>query len=191
MEHQPLHIVLLGAPGCGKGTQAQHISREYQLNHISTGVLFREEIASGSPLGKHIAEIINNGGLCSTEMTLDILARHLKSCNPRNGYIFDGVPRTIEQAEMMDGINYPARFQIDHVVDIHVNEKVSYDRILKRAEIENRADDTIEVLEKRIANYFELTKPLEQYYAAQGKLQTINGMQSIEEVFADICKLLG
>jgi adenylate kinase len=187
---QHFNIVLLGAPGSGKGTQARLISEKYNLDHVSTGELFRQEIASQSPVGLHVKEIIERGNLCPDNLTLDMLVHHINTYVNNNGFIFDGVPRTIDQAKMIDGIGYHQTIPITVVIDIQVDEAEVTDRIVKRSQLEGRSDDVIHILKQRISNYFELTKPLEYYYAEQGKIQTINGMQSIETVFETICSIL-
>jgi adenylate kinase len=187
---QHFNIVLLGAPGSGKGTQAQLLSERYNLDHISTGELFRQEIASQSPIGLRVQEIIEKGNLCPDDLTLDILVAHIDIYTNNNGFIFDGVPRTVDQAKMMDGTGYHKTIPITIVIDIQVDKAEIINRITKRSQLEGRSDDAIHVLEQRISNYSELTKPLESYYARQNKIQTVNGMQSIEAVFNAICNIL-
>jgi len=187
---QHFNIVLLGAPGSGKGTQARLISKRYNLDHVSTGELFRQEIMSKSNIGVHVKEIIEKGNLCPDNLTLDMLVHHINTYTNNNGFIFDGVPRTIDQAKMMDGIGYHTSIPISVIIDIQIKEDAITDRIVKRAKTEGRSDDAIHILKQRIDNYFELTKPLEHYYAKQKKIYTINGMQSVEAVFSAICQIL-
>jgi adenylate kinase len=187
---QHFNIVLLGAPGSGKGTQARLVGKKYNLDHVSTGELFRQEIASQSSIGLHVKEIIEQGNLCPDNLTLDMLVHHIDTYTNNNGFIFDGVPRTIDQAKMMDGSGYHKTIPITVVIDIQVDENEITDRIVKRSQLEGRSDDAIHILKQRVSNYFEQTKPLEHYYAKQGKIQTINGMQSVETVFQAICNIL-
>ncbi|MDR1346065.1 MAG: adenylate kinase [Bacteroidales bacterium] len=187
---QHFNIVLLGAPGSGKGTQARLISEKYNLDHISTGELFRQEIASQSSIGRHVKEIIEKGNLCPDDLTLDMLVAHIDNYTNNNGFIFDGVPRTIDQAKMMDGIGYHKTISITIVIDIQVDKKEIINRITKRSQLEGRSDDVIHILKQRISNYFELTRPLENYYARQNKIRTVNGMQNVETVFNAICNIL-
>lgn len=190
MSTQQCNIVLLGAPGSGKGTQAPKLMEKYGLFHISTGDMFRKEIASQSPIGLKAKSIIERGELCPDDVTLDMLNSFLSKLGECKGHILDGVPRTIEQAHMMDGINYDKPISISKVIYIKIEEEEIIKRILKRAAELGRTDDTPEVAKNRTAQYFKLTHPLIEYYQKQGKLIEINGMQTIDEVFADICKAL-
>lgn len=190
MNNNQFNIVLLGAPGSGKGTQAPKLMEKFKLHHISTGDMFRKEIASQSPIGIKAKSIIDNGGLCPDDVTLDMLNSYLSKLGECKGYILDGVPRTIEQTQMLDGINYDKPVSISKVVYIKIDEEEIIKRILKRAAELGRTDDTPEVAKNRTEQYFKLTHPLIDYYQKQGKLIEINGMQTIDEVFADICKAL-
>lgn len=190
MNNNQFNIVLLGAPGSGKGTQAPKLMEKFKLHHISTGDMFRKEIASQSPIGIKAKSIIDNGGLCPDDVTLDMLNSYLSKLGECKGYILDGVPRTIEQAQMLDGVNYDKPVSISKVVYIKIDEEEIIKRILKRAAELGRTDDTPEVAKNRTEQYFKLTHPLIDYYKKQGKLIEINGMQTIDEVFADICKAL-
>ncbi|MDR3046158.1 MAG: adenylate kinase [Bacteroidales bacterium] len=181
------NIVLLGAPGSGKGTQAALLKEELDLEHVSTGALFREEIASGSEIGQKAEHLIAKGHLCPDDITLDILNSHIQKHQDKRGFLLDGVPRTLKQAKMMDGIHYEFPVPIALVINIDINDHEVISRIHKRALEENRADDSSnEILEQRMTHYHNLTKPLINYYQKQNKLVIIDGMQSIEKVFADI-----
>ena len=181
------NIVLFGAPGSGKGTQAKLIAEKFGFDHVSTGDLFRYEISHKTPLGLKAQEIINRGDLCPDDITLGMLNNHIQKHSDSKGFIFDGVPRTIKQAEMLDDKNLFKDLNIDMVLYLYVEMEEVERRILKRAQIENRADDTPETVKSRVANFFEQTMPLEEYYNKQGKVIRIDGMQDIEHVFADIC----
>jgi adenylate kinase len=184
------NIVLLGAPGSGKGTQAVLLKQKYSLEHASTGDLYRKEMAANSLLGMRAKEIINRGDLCPDELTLDMLFQFCSSCKNSRGFLLDGVPRTIEQAQMMEGVGYPNIIPVTLAVYLEVNENEVVERLSKRAIELNRADDTPEVIRQRIVNYEMQTRPLIDYYNAQNKLIKVNGMQSVEEVFEDICKMI-
>ncbi len=184
------NIVLFGAPGSGKGTQAKLIAEKFGFDHVSTGDLFRYEISHKTPLGLKAQEIINRGDLCPDDITLGMLNNHIQKHADSKGFIFDGVPRTIKQAEMLDDKNLFKDLNIDMVLYLYVEMEEVERRILKRAQIENRADDTPETVKSRVANFFEQTMPLEEYYNRQGKVIRIDGMQDIEHVFADICKAI-
>jgi len=184
------NIVLLGAPGSGKGTQADLLKQHYHLEHVSTGDLYRKEMASGSPIGIEARQLIDQGHLCPDKMTLDLLHQFCADAQNVRGFLLDGVPRTLEQAQMMDGIGYPHIIPITLVVYIEVDENEVIERLIKRAELLKRTDDTPEVIRQRIENYEIQTKPLIAHYHAQNKLIKVNGMQTVEEVFSDICELI-
>jgi adenylate kinase len=184
------NLVLLGAPGSGKGTQANLLKERYQLIHASTGDLYRKEMAEESLLGLKAKAIINRGELCPDELTLDMLFKFYASHNEARGFLLDGVPRTIEQAQMMEGIGYPHIIPVTLAIYIEVDENEVIERLSNRAVELKRADDTPEVIRQRILNYENQTTPLIEYYRAQNKLIEINGMQLVEEVFADICEKL-
>jgi len=184
------NIVLLGAPGSGKGTQAILLKDKYVLEHASTGDLYRKEMAANSPLGMKAKEIIDRGNLCPDELTLDMLYQFCLKHNNVRGFLLDGVPRTIEQAQMMEGIGYPNIIPVTISVYLEVDGNEVLNRLSKRAVELNRTDDTPEVIRQRIVNYEMQTKPLIEYYRAQNKLIKVNGMQSVEDVFSDICKMI-
>lgn len=184
------NIVLFGAPGSGKGTQAKLIAEKFGFDHVSTGDLFRYEISHKTPLGLKAQEIINRGDLCPDDITLGMLNNHIQKHADSKGFIFDGVPRTIKQAEMLDDKNLFKDLNISMVLYLYVEMEEVEKRILKRAQLENRADDTPETVKARVANFFDHTMPLVDYYKNQGKLIQLNGMQDIEHVFADICKTI-
>lgn len=184
------NIVLFGAPGSGKGTQAKLIAEKFGFDHVSTGDLFRYEISHKTPLGLKAQEIINRGDLCPDDITLGMLNNHIQKHADSKGFIFDGVPRTIKQAEMLDDKNLFKDLNISMVLYLYVEMEEVEKRILKRAQLENRADDTPETVKARVANFFDQTMPLVDYYRNQGKLIQLNGMQDIEHVFADICKTI-
>jgi len=182
------NIVLLGAPGSGKGTQANLLKQRYHLEHISTGDLYRKEIASGSPIGMMAKRIIDKGNLCPDELTLDLLYHFCSSFKNAHGFLLDGVPRTLKQAQMMEGIGYPHIIPITLAIYIKVDEDEVIDRLAKRAILLKRTDDTPEVIRQRFINYESQTKPLIAHYREQNKLIKVNGMQSVEEVFLNICE---
>jgi len=132
--------------------------------------------------------IIEKGNLCPNELTLDMLHEFITDCQNARGFLFDGVPRTIEQAQMMDGVGYHHIIPVTVTIHLDVDENEVVERLAKRAVLLNRTDDTPEVIRQRIVNYENQTKPLVDYYQAQNKLIKVNGLQTIEEVFADICE---
>ena len=184
-------IVLLGAPGAGKGTQAKLIAENFHFAHISTGDLFRNNIKNSTPLGLEAKSYIDRGALCPDSLTINMLHDHLQKlpCDIQ-GCILDGVPRTIEQANMLAGIDYSHQLPINLVVNLVVDQDEISKRMIKRAEIEHRSDDTPEVIKQRLANYFAQTKPLEDYYAAKGILRNVDGIGTVEEIFARVADVI-
>lgn len=184
-------IVLLGAPGAGKGTQAKLIAEKFHFAHISTGDLFRNNIKNSTSLGLEAKSYIDRGALCPDSLTINMLHDHLQKlpCDIQ-GCILDGVPRTIEQANMLAGIDYPHQLPINLVVNLVVDKDEISKRMIKRAEIEHRSDDTPDVIKQRLANYFAQTKPLEDYYAAKGILSNVDGMGTVDEIFARLADVI-
>lgn len=184
-------IVLLGAPGAGKGTQAKLIAEKFHFAHISTGDLFRNNIKNSTSLGLEAKSYIDRGALCPDSLTINMLHDHLQKlpCDIQ-GCILDGVPRTIEQANMLAGIDYPHQLPINLVVNLVVDQDEISKRMIKRAEIEHRSDDTPDVIKQRLANYFAQTKPLEDYYAAKGILSNVDGMGTVDEIFARLADVI-
>lgn len=189
METKKFNIVLLGTPGSGKGTQAKMIAEKYNLKHVSTGELFRKEISLHNALGIQAQSYIDRGELCPDTLTLDMLNDYLNHFSDAKGYILDGVPRTIKQAQLLDGVGYDKKITIDLVIYLAVNQREIEKRMLERAKLEGRSDDTPEVIKNRINNYFAQTKPLESYYQ-KDKIFRINGMNEPEEVFKDVCTVI-
>lgn len=183
-------IVMLGAPGSGKGTQAKILAQKFNLAHISTGDLFRKQIASGNALGQEAKSYIDRGALCPDSLTINMLHDFLSTMPEVEGYILDGVPRTTDQADMLAGKGMDKTLPIDLVLNLNVDKDELKSRMLKRAAIEGRSDDTPEIIEKRMANYFAQTKPLEEYYEKKGILRQIHGMGSVESITADLAKAI-
>ncbi len=184
------NIVLLGAPGSGKGTQADLIKRRYNLHHVSTGDLYRQEIAAGTELGITAKELIDKGELCPDELTLNMLYEYLSHHTRTKGFILDGVPRTIQQAKMMEGEGFDHIIDIKMAIYIKVEKDIVAERLFKRAELIGRSDDSPEVIKQRIINYENLTYPVAKYFRQKGLLHKIDGMRPIEEVFHDICQAI-
>lgn len=184
------NIVLLGPPGCGKGTQSELIEKKYGFSHISTGQLFRQEIAEGTHNGLKAKAIIESGKLCPDTITLDMLCNYINQLNNSKGLILDGVPRTITQAEMLEGIHYDKTLKINLVIYFKVAEEESIRRILLRGQSSGRADDNHDTVQKRLHEYYKLTKPLAEYYYHRNKFEIIDGMRSINDVFQDVVKAI-
>ena len=190
MQKKTFNIVFFGSPGCGKGTHAAEVAERYHLQTISTGELYRNEIAAQTELGILAKKLIDAGQLCPDELTLNMLHNHIESMPETNGFILDGVPRTQKQAEMMDGIGYDKPINIDMVLYLEVTEEEAVRRILERSAISGRADDTLEVIKSRLENYAKLTQPLADYYEKQNKLYRVDAMSTIEVVSERIYKVL-
>ncbi len=183
-----LNVIIFGAPGTGKGTQSQNIIEKYQLVHLSTGDILREEIKNGSPVGLAAKKYIDDGLLVPDSVIFDLLFDRTSKNTNSKGFIFDGFPRNNVQAEILDEKLAEMQTPISLVLYLDVTEEELFKRILLRAQISGRADDTAEVIKKRIEVYTQQTQPLLDYYRQQGKLIPIAGMGTIEEVFALIEK---
>ena len=183
-----LNVIIFGAPGTGKGTQSQNIIEKYQLVHLSTGDILREEIKNGSPVGLAAKKYIDDGLLVPDSVIFDLLFDRTSKNTNSKGFIFDGFPRNNVQAEILDQKLAEMQTPISLVLYLDVTEEELFKRILLRAQISGRADDTAAVIKKRIEVYTQQTQPLLDYYRQQGKLIPIAGMGTIEEVFALIEK---
>jgi adenylate kinase len=181
-----LNIIIFGAPGTGKGTQSQNIVDRYKLVHLSTGDILREEMKNQSQIGLNAKQYIDAGQLVPDSVIIDLLFDRASKYNGVKGYIFDGFPRTPLQAEKLDETVEKNNTPISMVLYMDVTEEELTKRILYRSLNSGRADDTEEVIKKRVEVYNQQTKPLLEYYRKQGKLITIHGMGTIDEVFAKI-----
>ena len=181
----------MGGPGSGKGTQGSRIADKYNLYHISTGEVLRNEIASGSDLGKLADSYISKGNLIPDELMLrildDILLRH---AHDKEGVIFDGFPRTIAQAEALSDLLKKHGGELDAVIDLDVPEDVLITRMLKRGEETGRADDNIDTIKNRLSVYHERTEPLRGHYKDKGKYMPVDGSGTIEEIFEKLVESL-
>jgi adenylate kinase len=183
-----MRIILLGPPGAGKGTQAQLLTDKHGIVQLSTGDLLRAAVEAGTPIGQRAREIMARGELCPDDLVVSIVSQRVDEPDARPGFIFDGFPRTVGQAQALDRILAEKGLKLDAVVEIKVNEAKLLDRIKNRvAQMKargepTRADDNPDVLRKRLAAYREQTAPLIDYYANKGVLRTVDGMQGITEV---------
>jgi adenylate kinase len=185
------NYVLFGLPGAGKGTQAALIAKKYDFVHISTGDLLRKEIANETEIGKKAKELIEKGNLVDDSMVFDILKNELVRSANAKGFIYDGFPRTLKQAEDLDVLLNNLNQKVDAVICLKLTEEVIIERIRKRAQIEGRADDaSVEIIKQRIANYHTLTEPIREYYRNQQKYFTVDGNTTIEKGFADLCTII-
>ncbi|MBQ2402852.1 MAG: adenylate kinase [Prevotella sp.] len=181
------NIVIFGAPGSGKGTQSDKIIAEFGVEHISTGEVLRAEIKAGTELGKTAALYINDGNLVPDALIIDMLAATLdKKGKDIKGVIFDGFPRTIAQAEALDTMLEERGQKVNVVIGLEVDDEELIKRIVLRGQTSGRADDNEETAKKRLDTYYGQTLPLKDYYVAQGKYAKINGVGSIDSIYANI-----
>jgi len=191
-----MKIILLGPPGSGKGTQAQRLVQRYGIVQLSTGEMLRAAVAAGTPIGLKAKDIMASGGLVPDEVVVGIISDRIDQPDAKNGFILDGFPRTVPQAEALDDLLKHKHMKLDAVIELRVNESALIDRVEKRAEEtrargeEVRVDDTAEVLVKRLAAYRAQTEPLIHYYSEKRKLLTVDGMMTIEEVTREISRIL-
>ena len=183
-----LNIVIFGAPGSGKGTQSERIVEKYGINHISTGDVLRAEIKNGTELGKTAKGYIDQGQLIPDELMIDILASVFDSFKDSKGVIFDGFPRTIAQAEALKKMLAERGQDVSVMVDLDVPEEELMVRLIKRGKDSGRADDNEETIKKRLHGYHSQTAPLIDWYKNEKKYQHINGLGTMEGIFAEICE---
>ena len=209
-----MNMILLGAPGAGKGTQAELLTAKLSIPAISTGNMLREAMRNGSELGQKVKKIMEEGSLVPDDVILDIVADRVAQPDCEKGFILDGVPRTLAQAEALEARG----IQIDHVVSIEIDDAVIANRMTGRrvcgkcgasyhivanppitegicdacqSELVIRKDDAPETVQHRLDVYHELTEVLKDFYAARGKLRLIEGNQPIEDAFKEILKAIG
>lgn len=185
-----LNIVLFGPPGAGKGTQAKKIVEKYNLAHLSTGEMIRKEIANGSEFGKMAAGIIDKGDLLSDEFVVALIENSISQQKGVNGFLFDGFPRTVKQAEILDEMLSKSGHPLNALVSIEVPQEELMRRMLERAKIEGRSDDNEEVIENRFREYKAKTLPVADHYKAQKKCFAVDGHGTVEDVFQMISKIL-
>ncbi len=191
-----MRLILLGPPGAGKGTQAQRLVQKHGIVQLSTGEMLRAAVAAQTPVGLQAKDIMASGALVPDEIVIGIISDRLDQPDMKNGFILDGFPRTVPQAEALDELLKKKHIKLDAVVELRVNESALLNRVESRvAEMrargeEVRIDDTPEVLSKRLASYRSLTEPLIYYYSERRKLLTVDGMMTIEHVTREINRIL-
>lgn len=185
-----LNFVLFGPPGAGKGTQSQKLIDRYQLIHISTGDLFRAHISNQTALGQQVSALIADGQLVPDAITIAMLEEEVDKNPEAKGFIFDGFPRTVPQAAALDEFLESKGSSISGVIALDVDQEELTKRIAERHKQTNRADDQADKLQKRIDEYFSKTIHVLPYYEAQQKLSKVNGIGNIDEIFAELCKVV-
>ena len=213
-----MKIIMLGAPGAGKGTQAKQIADKYHIPHISTGDIFRANIKNGTELGKKAKQYMDQGALVPDELTCDLVMDRIQQDDCKNGFVLDGFPRTIPQAEALDAALEKINEKMDYAIDVDVPDENIVNRMSGRraclncgatyhlisippkvegicdrcgSEIVLREDDKPETVQKRLKVYHEQTQPLIDYYKNQGILKSVDGTQPMDEVFKAIVTILG
>ena len=191
-----MRLILLGPPGSGKGTQAQRLVHRYGIVQLSTGEMLRAAVAAQTPVGLKAKDIMAGGGLVPDEIVVGIISDRLDQPDMAKGFILDGFPRTVPQAQALDDLLKKKHIRLDAVIELRVNESALLARVetrvaqmMERGE-EVRIDDTPEVLSKRLASYRSLTEPLIHYYSERRKLLTVDGMMTIEHVTREINRIL-
>ena len=181
-----MRIILFGPPGCGKGTQATFISESLSIPHLSTGDMLRSAVSSGSEIGLKAKSIMESGGLVSDQIVLSIVEERISKHDCEKGFILDGFPRTVNQAEKLDLL-----LSVNHKLDFVLRIKVDEEEIIKRLIDRAREDDKPEIIKNRFKTYNSETQPLIPYYEERKILFNINGMQKIEKVSEDVKKVIG
>jgi adenylate kinase len=182
----PLDLLLLGVQGSGKGTQAKRLAAEYGLAHVATGDMLRTAMAAGTPLGRRVRPIYDAGELVPDDLMIDLIRERLQSPDTEAGFILDGFPRTMAQADALDAMLSEIERPLSVVFELQVPDEVAIERLHKRAVEEGRADDTADAITKRIELYHRETKPLVSHYRLAGNLVGIHGDRSENEVFSEI-----
>jgi adenylate kinase len=185
-----VNILLLGPQGSGKGTQAKRISEEYGIPQIATGEMFRAAIEAGTELGRRVEPILAGGDLVPDDLTIALIRERLAQPDAQKGFILDGFPRNLAQAEALDELLEELDRPLSVVFEFLISEEECIRRLTKRAELEGRADDTPEAIAKRLQIYHEQTEPLIQHYLATGKVVGIHADRPEDEVFAEIQEAL-
>lgn len=192
-----MNIILLGPPGAGKGTQAKRLVDERNMVQLSTGDMLRAARTSGTEMGRKVAEVMDRGDLVTDEIVIGLIREQLESGQSGGGYIFDGFPRTLAQADALGALLDELGQTLDAAIELQVNDEVLVDRIVGRAKEAAaagqpvRADDNAESLKIRLMAYYKQTSPLIGYYYAKGDLKCVDGLASMDEVAASIARVLG
>jgi len=176
-------VFIVGGPGCGKGTQCEKIVKKYGYCHLSSGDLLRAEVASGSERGQQLQAIMTKGELVPNEMVLDMMKAAIAANPEAKGFLIDGYPRTVDQGKSVEEVVG----ECCKVVYLEADNETMVQRLLERAKTSGRADDNEETIRKRLTVFSEQTKPVVEHYKGVNKVHQVNGLQSIDEVFGDVC----
>lgn len=187
-----MRLILLGPPGAGKGTQAQLLVAKHGIVQLSTGDMLRAAVAAGTDVGRRAKAIMDRGELVSDDVMIEIIADRLDKPDAAKGFILDGFPRTVAQAEALSGLLAKRGLKLDAVIELEVDDEILTDRIVGRAKETGgaRADDNVETLRKRLAVYHAQTAPVAEYYRKKGMLKSVDGMGTVDQVSAAIENLL-
>lgn len=186
-----MRVVLLGPPGAGKGTQASLLCNRFGIAHISTGEILRTAIKEGTPLGKEVAPILASGSLVPDALVIELIRERLLKPDCAKGFVLDGFPRTVEQAKALGVLLQELGLPLTHVLEVKVDDAVLMDRIVKRGQDgSGRADDTNEVVARRLEVYRAQTAPVTAHYETCGKVTTVDGLGEVDDIHRRICDLV-
>jgi adenylate kinase len=186
-----VNLLVLGPQGAGKGTQGKRIAADYGIPHVATGDMFRAAIALGTELGRRVAPILAAGELVPDELTVALIRERLAADDAREGFVLDGFPRNLVQAEALDAMLAGIGRDLDAILYFDLPDEIGFARALNRATEEGRVDDTPEVIRRRLQIYHDETEPVVEHYRATGKLVPLHADRTIEEVYAEIQSALG
>ncbi len=181
-----MNLLVLGPQGAGKGTQAKRIAADYAIPHVSTGDIFREAIAAGTKLGREVEPILASGALVPDDITIALIRERLSDTDALHGFVLDGFPRNAAQATALDDMLAAIGRSLDAILFFDLPDDVATERMLGRAIEENRADDTPEVIARRLATYHAETEPIVEHYRVTGKLVPLHAERTIPEVYAQV-----
>jgi len=184
------NLILFGPPGAGKGTQAVKIAEKFGWKHVSTGDILRAEVSQGTPLGLKVKTVMDAGHLVSDELLIEIMESVFVNNSAVEGFVLDGFPRTLNQAQELDRMLVKHGQEVSLVLALEVDEDELVARLLKRAQDQGRKDDSEEVIKNRLVQYHQHTKPLIDYYQAKKLYQEVHGMGTIDDIFSQLCSVI-
>lgn len=184
------NLILFGPPGAGKGTQAVKIAEKFGWKHVSTGDILRAEVSQGTPLGLQVKSVMDAGHLVSDELLVSIMESVFIRHDSVKGFVLDGFPRTLNQAQELDKMLAKHGRQVSLVLALEVNENELVTRLLKRAQDQGRKDDTEEVIKNRLVQYHHHTRPLIDYYMERNLYREVYGVGSVEDIFTQLCSVI-